>query len=439
MRVLVVSWFFPPANTMGALRVGKFVDFLIRQNHDVCVITADFLTATPPLDDVPSCHVLRTGWWDVNALPRWAARLLKNQKKRTSNAPAKDMVERRAPANHSEPRPTQRLTNAYVALTNFPDKRVGWIPHAVRAGRRALSDFDADVVFASAPPFSAAVAGALLARWAGKPYVIEMRDRFSDDPYRAVSGVRGRIERVLERWVMRKASGIVTVSQPWARQYEARDKKPAVAVLNGYDPDDIRHAAALPGRPSRPGVLVISHVGRIYPGRRDPSALFEAIRGLDDNTRACIRVEFVGENQGIAALAGSYGIKENVVLFDPLPYLEALRHQMDSDIVLLLQWNDPAEQGNVPGKLFEYLATRRPILGHGFDQGVPATIIRAQSAGLYSNDPSEIRHFLVDKLAEKWDSGVVSANPPSVCEGFDRGTAYDKLTRFLEGTTVDHR
>ena len=155
----------------------------------------------------------------------------------------------------------------------------------------------------------------------------------------------------------------------------------------------------------------------------------------EPTNRKRIRIDFVGENEGIAELADRYGVRENVNLVAPLPYLEALRRQMDSDLVLLLQWNDPAEQGNVPGKLFEYLATRRPILGHGYEDGVPASIIAEQKAGLYSNDPDAVARYLVARLDEKHHQGEVAANPVTVCAGFDRDTAYDKLATFLANLT----
>mgnify|MGYP006276851429 CR=1 FL=1 len=439
MRILIVTWFFPPANTMGALRVGKFADFLVRQGHEVRVVTADFKGAAPPLDTVPPCPVVRTGWWDVNALPQ---RLIRPPTRRSpasaGAAAAETGADPTGPAGDAGPsRPglKRRLGRAYQALTNFPDKRVGWIPHAVRAGRRELAAFDADVVFASAPPFSTLVAGALLARRAGKPYVVEMRDRWSDDPYRVVSRLRGWLERRLESWVMRQATGIVTVSEPWARQYAQLWTKPTETVLNGFDPADIARAAARPARPAEPDVLVISHVGRIYPGRRDPSVLLQAIRQLGAAERRQIRVDFVGENEGIAELADRHDVRDNVHLVAPLPYLDALRRQMDSDIVLLLQWDDPAEQGNVPGKLFEYLATHRPILGHGYTDGVPARIIAQQGAGLYSNDPEAVAQYLAARLAEKQRTGRVTGNPDTVAAGFDRDTAYAKLTTFMASLT----
>lgn len=435
MRILIMTWFFPPANTMGALRVGKFADFLIRHGHTVRVVTADFKGSAPPLDTVPSCPVVRTGWWDVNTLPHHIARPRRTVPAASTGASGTENTGSEASSQRRRLGLKRRLGRAYEALTNFPDKRVGWIPHAVRAARRELRTFDADVVFASAPPYSTVVAGALVTRLTGKPYVVEMRDRWSDDPYRSGSGVREWLERRLENWVMRRSKGIVTVSAPWARRYAETYSKPTEVVLNGYDPQDIDRAAALPARPSEPNVLVISHVGRIYPGRRDPSVLLNAIQSLDDTYRKRIRIDFVGENEGIAELADRYGVRENVNLVAPLPYLEALRRQMDSDLVLLLQWNDPAEQGNVPGKLFEYLATRRPILGHGYEDGVPASIIAEQKAGLYSNDPDAVARYLVARLDEKHHQGEVAANPVTVCAGFDRDTAYDKLATFLANLT----
>src|SRR3546814_20014060 len=74
---------------------------------------------------------------------------------------------------------------------------------------------------------------------------------------------------------------------------------------------------------------------------------------------------------------------------DVLVHEEALRRQLESDILVLLQWNDPKEQGSVPGKFFEYLGARRPILVLGLHDGVPATILRERNAGFFSNEPKD--------------------------------------------------
>ena len=80
--------------------------------------------------------------------------------------------------------------------------------------------------------------------------------------------------------------------------------------------------------------------------------------------------------------------------------------QCEADVLLLLQWNSPSEAGNIPGKLFEYLGARRPILVLGYDNGEMARIVRDRKAGFVSNDPAEIAKQLAAWAAEKRQTGV---------------------------------
>ena len=106
------------------------------------------------------------------------------------------------------------------------------------------------------------------------------------------------------------------------------------------------------------------------------------------------------------------------------------------DVLLLIQWNDPREQGNVPGKLFEYLGARRPILGLGLENGVPATIIRERSAGLFSNDPKAIAGQLRAWLEVKRRTGSVPPLPEVARAGVSRDEQFEKLDQLLSGVVA---
>jgi hypothetical protein len=116
-----------------------------------------------------------------------------------------------------------------------------------------------------------------------------------------------------------------------------------------------------------------------------------------------------------------------------LTHEEALRRQRESDILVLLQWNDPKEQGNVPGKFFEYLGARRPILVLGLHNGVPATIVKERGAGFFSNEPAEIADQLTRWLEIKQERGLLPPVPESARAGFSRDDQYARLERFLQG------
>src|SRR3546814_9777974 len=96
----------------------------------------------------------------------------------------------------------------------------------------------------------------------------------------------------------------------------------------------------------------------------------------------------------IAPLVEAQGISHLVEVREVLVHEEALRRQRESDILVLLQWNDLKEQGNVQGKFFEYLGGRRPILVLGLHDGVPATSLRERNAGRAEEHTSELQTLM---------------------------------------------
>ena len=97
-----------------------------------------------------------------------------------------------------------------------------------------------------------------------------------------------------------------------------------------------------------------------------------------------------------------------------------------------MQWNNPGEQGNVPGKLFEYFGAARPILGLGLEGGVPAQIIRDNDAGIFSNDPAVIAQQLERWAGIKRQTGTIAPLAPEIRAKFTRDKQYGRLTEFLE-------
>ena len=196
--------------------------------------------------------------------------------------------------------------------------------------------------------------------------------------------------------------------------------------MNGFDPKDfsldIDAKAGLP--------LRLLHAGTIYPGRRDPRALFEAIRRHDFQPDE-LRVQFYGHDlRSIEALADEMGVSAFVELGGAIPYKEAIALQKRADVLLLMQWNNPADAGNVPAKIFEYLATNRQILGLGPLNGVPARLVCERNAGMFSNDPSEIATRLRSWIDEKRSIGLVRPPARKAASGLERDAQYRRLLQF---------
>jgi len=147
-----------------------------------------------------------------------------------------------------------------------------------------------------------------------------------------------------------------------------------------------------------------------------------------------VMVEFYGDSRDeILALAEQHGIRDRVVASPPVPYRRALKLQINADILLLLQWSDARDEGNLPGKIFEYFYARRPILLIGYEQGVAARLIRERGAGLVSNNPGHIRDQLCAWIEEKQEGGLTRLDP-SVSLGLSRDEQFCKLEAIFAET-----
>jgi hypothetical protein len=233
---------------------------------------------------------------------------------------------------------------------------------------------------------------------------------------------------MLEWLTMRNAAGLVTVSPSWADQLRRRHGKATAVVYNGYAEEDFPE---LPPRAERGEVLTIRYMGSIYPGFRDPSALFAAIGLLPVVLRSRLIVEFFCEaGETVLAAAAAHRVMNVVAVKPRIPYRRALELQMDADILLLLQSTEPRDEGNLPAKIFEYLYARRPILFIGYEKGIAARLIRERSAGLVSNSPAQICDQLQTWISGK-QAGRLNMLDPSVRLGLSRDEQYNTLERFL--------
>lgn len=132
---------------------------------------------------------------------------------------------------------------------------------------------------------------------------------------------------------------------------------------NGFEPSPLR---AERRKARRDRTLRIGYTGNMYAGRRDASALFQAVRELIDRGSVAaenVEVHYAGKGSAVfLAQAARFGVVDLVVDHGFVDAEEALAIQEQSDILLVLSWNTRAQQGVLTGKVFEYLAAERPIL-----------------------------------------------------------------------------
>lgn len=421
MRILIVSYRFPPYNTIGAVRVGKIAKYLHAMEHEIMVVSAKDQPVQPALElEIPSEKVIYTDWININSLPE----LFLGGRYRVA-------AEGFSPkgSNHNLLR---CLGNIYKMFLNFPDGQIGWYPYGVRATKRLLKTWRPDLIYASAMPYTSLLIACKISSEYRLPWVAEFRDLWTENHYYAYSNFRKHFEQKLEKKVMGTAKGAVTVSEPLAEILRKRYAIPVEVILNGFDPEDYNDCQ-LPASNNDENKLKIVYTGTIYEGKQDPSPLFAALKSMGIDAAENISVEFYGRYLRIVTdIAKRYGVEKLIKVHPNIPYKDALTQQRNADVLLLLLWDDFKEKGVYTGKLFEYLGARRPILAIGPEDNVAANLIIERSAGVVATDPKNIADAL-----KKWclmkKEGIDFSIKHSKLGDLTRQYQTARLANFLEG------
>jgi len=431
-RILIVSYWFQPALSVASIRTGKLAKHLRDRGWDVRVLAAAATGApeTLPLD-IPREIVTYAPWIQVD---QYLQNALQRLSLKRPAAPPASTPDASATHDPEEARQRSRLRNAaraiYQEIVRWPDNRAGWLKPAAEAGDNLVASWRPDVIFATSPPPTSLVLADRLARKHGIPWVAEFRDLWSDHPYYEYSAVRRWFERAWDQRVVSRASAIVTVSPIWQPRLEARYGRPTTIAMNGFVADDFPEQP--PVAPETSGPLRIVYTGHIYRGHRDPTALFRALRKVGAAPTDVV-VEFIGtENKGLFALSAAEGVADLVRVYEPVSYRRALELQLHADVLLHLQWCDPKEVGTIAGKIFDYLYTRRPILGIALEDSVVAKMIHERNAGLVTNDVAKIAERLDGWLREKHAGGIAPL-PESASRGLERALQFEKIRSLLAG------
>jgi glycosyltransferase involved in cell wall biosynthesis len=324
-RVLVVSYHFPPRPGVASARVGKLVKYLRRLGWEPTVVAGE-------VDDEEDADLLR----DVEEIEVTRVR----------------------------------------ARRSLPSlQRFDWAVAALPAARRSARG--ADVVLVSGGPFAPFVLGPLLRR----PYVLDLRDPWSWEPRfdRLRRGLRRRaglaLEQRAERTTVARAAALITVgpeiADAYVRAYPSLTGRVHV-VRHGFDPDDFTEE--LEEQSSEPTVV---HVGTMQRGDRTPELLVSAVAAVRERGQP-VRVRLVG------MLPAELDVREPWVdVVGRLPRRQAIAEMRRASVL----WLQPGQLDFlVTGKVYEYLASRRPIVAVAPSSGSVAALLRATGGAIFADD-----------------------------------------------------
>lgn len=415
LRILVVTHFFPPLNSIASHRPFSWARTWMDMGHEVHVLTTEKYSFDGSMDLQYDLSGFR-----VHVVP-----YLRGKRNAQSGNVDKESVEKWEWLK----KVSRRLR---FGLGMFGDLRMLAYFKLVEAGRALLDAQHFDFVVSTYQPEVVHFVAYKLSRRFGVPWVADYRDLWFKDisghAFKMTSFLAGRVEGYL----LKHACLVSTVSEGLARQMEERFGREVYVCYNGYITPD-NPSGSFQARKS--GIKRIVYTGRVYKKLRDPSVLFRTLADLKKvipDLGHSLAVDFYGYmDPWVRNLIRECGIEDCVHLHGVVSYQESLSAQKEADFLLFLDWLDQATEGVLTGKLFEYLGTGQPILSIGPSITTEAAqIIRRCGAGVVMVDETEVRKFL-----ERWltaDEGAQLTPDATVVSTYSRDSQARALLKQIE-------
>ena len=375
-RLLIITYYWPPTGGSGVQRWVKFSKYLPEFGWQPVIYTPEnpeqLARDESLLADVPACaEVIKTHITEPYAVYR---RLTGGKQGQEVN-----------PVNAQQKSWKQRLSLWIRGNCFIPDPRIGWVRPSVRFLKKYLAEHPVDAVVTTGPPQSVHLIGLGLKKALGVRWIADFRDPWTEMFYYKHLGLSAAADRrhhALEQSVLDGADLIVSVSPPVAADFQAKTKTPVVLITNGFDEDDFGGTAAA-GSPEN-GKFRLVHTG-LFAADGNPLNLWDALAQrckADPDFRARLEIRLAGKvDAAITDAIRARGLGDNLVELGYLPHDETVREQRAADILLLPLRREPEYAKVLPGKIFEYLAARRPVLGVGQEDGAAASVLRDAAAG----------------------------------------------------------
>ncbi len=432
-RVGLVAYWYPPRQTAGALRAAALARYLPAFGWQPIVVTVRPRSSLhlPPgaavADDVPVPALATTD--------------------RAWHALAAAAVEALRGAGALEPLKTENVLAGrsphgraahwiYRHVLSFPDDTWPWLVDR-RSVARLFAAHRVDAIVSTSPPPTAHLVAAAAARRLRVPWVADYRDPWSQrSAWRRAWPLAG-VEARLERRTLSAASHVVAVSEPIAANLRRLLGRPVSVVPNGFDPAD-RAAVAVDPLPIAADRFTLVHTGTLTHASRDPGLLFaalDALVGRGDLPIASLEVWFVGRHLEVArrAAAAWPALAPALRFAGAVPRAAALDAQRRATVLLALGSPDPACDGDVPTKVFEYLDAGRPVLGIASPRSALAALLATTGGGRAAATAGEVEAALGAWLAVwKRRGNVPASSDPRAIARYERRRLTGEFAAVLD-------
>ena len=427
-RVLIITYYWPPSGGSGVQRWLKMSKYLPGYGWQPVIYTtkdAEYPVEDPSLekDVCAEAEIIRRPIVEPYNFYKKFLGLKKDQKVKAG------FID-----DSGKQKGWKEKLSVWIRGNFFiPDARCWWVRPSVRYLKKYLKAHPVDAIISTGPPHSMHLIAMKLKKALNIQWIADFRDPWTEiDFYDELMLTRcaDRKHHRLERQVLTQADHVVTVSWNWAQGLERLGAKEALVIQNGYDWESEADTLQTALSPE----FSITYLGIIGPARNAPT-LWQALSELKETEKDFaqnLKLNLIGQvDQSVIRDLETAGLTDNTVITPHVPHHEVQRIQSASQVLLLLVNNAPNAKGILTGKLYEYLASGRPILAIGPEDGDAARVLKETQSGVIVDfEDKEKMKEVVKDLYHKYLNGGLHSNESKEIEKYSRKAwagAYAKL------------
>lgn len=422
-RALIITYYWPPAGGPGVQRWLKFVKYLrgfgvepivyAPENPNYPLIDENFLSEIPSGTEIIK-HPIKE--------PYRFAKFF--SKKKTEKMSSGIIPQKKLSA-------MEKLL-LYVRGNFFiPDARVGWVKPSVAFLSKYISENPVDVVISTGPPHSLHLIGMQLQKNLDLKWIADFRDPWTTIHYHKSLRLNKASEqkhKELEALVLKSADRIIVTSPTTKKEFEMIAETPISVITNGFDVSEKLDF----GLDSK---FSISHIGSLL-SERNPEVLWKILSGIcNENTsfKNDLQLKFAGAvSDDVKQSLEKFRLLGNCDFLGYVSHSDAIKLQNESQVLLLVEIDSVETRAIIPGKLFEYMAAKRPIIALGPTESDVEKIITETKSGNFFNygDGNGLKSEIL-RLYKEFSNGNLRIAPEGI-EKYSRKELTKQMASLIK-------
>jgi glycosyltransferase involved in cell wall biosynthesis len=422
-KVLIITYYWPPAGGPGVQRWLKFVKYLpdfgvqpvvyIPENPTYPIVDQNLVSEVSDQAIIIKHRIFEpyqlASFLSKNKTQKMNSGIIPNQKKQSF------------------------LDKTFLWVRGnlfIPDARVFWVKPSVSFLEKYILENDIDTIITSGPPHSLHLIGLELKQKLNLKWFADFRDPWTTIGYHKslrLSSFAAKKHKALEHQVLNAADTVIVTSKTTKTEFQAITNKPISVITNGYDTEQIE-------KQTLDVKFSLAHIGSFL-SERNPKMLWEVLLELLEEIpsfKLNLEIKLIGAvSQEVLETISQFGLNEYLNNLGYVSHAEAIAHQRKSQVLLLIEINSEDTKSIIPGKLFEYMVSNRPIIAIGPQDSDFAEIITNTNTGVFFDysEKMKLKRVILD-FYDQFLEGRLQSNGVGL-QNYSRKNLTKELVQLL--------